>query len=165
MSEARAVEAGDTLAPITNAETKEQKLARIAQILDRGIVVDRLHVNLPEGVHGEWVRDDPIAIERMKAIGFEVDTQFAKSRALHDDTGKVKVGDVIFMTAPQEIRDLVKQVRKRKFDDFYKKRPKVTKAEEVDQANFGAGVPELEVKNTSSVEKLDGDGLLSALKP
>lgn len=163
MSEQRAVEAGNTTAPITNEETKEQKRARIAQILDRGIVADRLHIPLPPGVHGEWVRDNPIDIERMKAIGFVIDTEFAKSRALHDDTGKTRVGDVVFMTAPQEVRDIVKEVRKKRFDDFYKKRPKVTRAEETDQANFGRdGV---EIINTSTADKLDGQGLLSALKP
>ena len=99
----------------------------------------------------------------MKALGFEIDNKYAKKRALHDDAGISRVGDVVFMTAPKEVREMVKMYRKKKFDDFYKKRPKVTKAEQADQETFGK-TNEVEVHNTSSVYELDGNQLLSTFE-
>src|SRR5690242_7548495 len=48
---------------MTPAQRAERK-ARLATILDRGFVQDRLTVELPPDVHGEWVRNDPLEIQR-----------------------------------------------------------------------------------------------------
>jgi len=163
MSKEREVEAGVHTGPITNEETKDQKKARIARIMERGIIADRLDVALPPNVHGEWVRNNLVDIERMKAMGFEVDHEFAKARALHSDIGGSRIGDVIFMTCDKETRELVQEYRRTKFDEFYNKQPNATKAEAADQKGFGRQ-NEVEVKNLSSATALRGDELLTTLK-
>ena len=50
---------------VKQIETREQKRARYARVLERGFIVDRCTVeNLPPTLHGEWVPRDPIEIER-----------------------------------------------------------------------------------------------------
>ncbi|KKL62621.1 hypothetical protein LCGC14_2183340, partial [marine sediment metagenome] len=45
--------------------------ARLATILERGRTVDRLHVELPEDVHGEWVPNEQKDILHYESLGFE----------------------------------------------------------------------------------------------
>lgn len=95
---------------INKAERGELK-ARLAAILDRGIIQDRLHVELPEGIHGEWVRNDPLEIRRLKGLGFVIDEEYAPSRAIHSDgTNSGIVGDVIHMIVPQEVKDVLDEI-------------------------------------------------------
>jgi hypothetical protein len=94
------------------AETRAQKKARVANILDRGQLLSRLAVELPTDLHGEWVRNDALEITRLKTLGFEIDTVYAPKRSIHsngDDGGTV--GDVIFMTCPRETMDLIEEIR------------------------------------------------------
>lgn len=121
MSEQRQVEhiVGN---PPTNSEiystnlTREERKARIAAVLDRGITNDRLKVDLPEHLHGEWINRDPAEIMRMQALGFEIDTQYAPKRALHNvgDSSAV-IGDVVFMTCSKEVKELIDEVAKEQF--------------------------------------------------
>jgi len=96
--------------------SRAEKKARLAVVLDRGIAHDRLKVNLPADVHGEWVRNDPFEINRMRFLGFEIDKEYAPARSLHGDgTGSAIVGDVIFMTTSKERKDMIDEVRKDQF--------------------------------------------------
>lgn len=96
---------------IQKAERGELK-ARFASILDRGIVADRLHVDVPDDIHYEWVRNDPLEINRLEALGFKVDNEYANKRAIHSDgSNSAIVGDVICMTCPKEYKKLIDEIR------------------------------------------------------
>lgn len=89
----------------------EERVARMAVVLDRGIVHDRLKVDLPPDLHGEWVRDDPLEIDRMRTLGFWVDETYATRRVLHSDgTSANKVADVIHMVTMKKNKEMIDQV-------------------------------------------------------
>lgn len=128
---------------VLSPEERAKKKARLATLLDRGIVSDRLQVALPPDKHGEWVRNDPLDIHRLETLGFEVDHEFAPSRALHSDgSGAAVVGDVIFMITSRENKELIDEIRHEQF--LAANNPKKSK-EEVDfEANVrstGGDVP------------------------
>lgn len=112
--------------------TRAERKAKLASILERGIVGDRLYVDLPSDVHGEWVPDDPLEIHRMQALGFEVDKTYSVKRALHaGGDGVSKVGDVVFMTCPMEIKEIVDEIR---LENYHKTNTKGYQKEEKDFA-------------------------------
>lgn len=88
--------------------------AKVISILDRGILHDRLHVELPPGIHGEWVRNDPLEIDRLQAIGFRDGTPFVDQRILHHDGQRGTIGDVTYMVCPQQVYDLIEKARHEK---------------------------------------------------
>jgi hypothetical protein len=97
-------------------EQRAKRKAMLVQAFDRGIVHDRLFVKLPPHLHGEWARNDPLEIDRLKTLGFEIDETYAQRRGIHSDgTGAAIVGDVIFMTCPKEVKELIDEVRLEKF--------------------------------------------------
>jgi hypothetical protein len=110
---------GKTTTEVLTAEQKKEKhlekRARIARVLERGYVVDRATVdNLPPHLHGEWVPDDPMEIERKKALGFWIDREFAPKRSLHgqaDEADKARIGDCIYMTCLKEDKQLIDEIR------------------------------------------------------
>jgi hypothetical protein len=96
----------------------EKKAARIrlkknlVATMDRGVVAHRLHVKLPPHIHGEWVRNDQFEIDRLAELGFKIDDQYAMARSLHNDgSNNPIVGDVIFMTCPMEVKELIDEIR------------------------------------------------------
>lgn len=110
---------------IKAAERGELK-SLLASILDRGIIEDRLHVDLPSDVYGEWVRRDPLEVARMKALGFQIDNKYASQRAIHEDgTDANIVGDVIFMTCDMLRHEIIEEIRhEQKLAVHMKKRTK-----------------------------------------
>lgn len=97
-------------------EERAKRKARLAVLLDRGLIQDRLSVPLPADKHGEWVRNDPLEIHRLETLGFEVDTKFANAHALHNDgSGAAVVGDVIFMITSRENKELIDEIRHEQF--------------------------------------------------
>jgi hypothetical protein len=81
------------------------------------MVVDRLKVDLPSDLHGEWVPNDKLEIARYEAMGFVIDTAYAPSRSLHSDgTGKAIIGDTIHMICHKSVREAIDKIRKRAFD-------------------------------------------------
>lgn len=97
-------------------EQRAKRKAMLVQAFDRGIIHDRLKVDLPVHIHGEWVRNDPMEIDRLRSVGFEVDYEFATRRNLHSDgSGAAIVGDVIHMICPKELKQLIDEVRMDKF--------------------------------------------------
>lgn len=101
----------EALSRIEKAEKGELK-AKLASILDRGIIADRLIVDLPDGIHGEWCRNDPLEIRRLESLGFRVDTEFASKRAIHSDGSDSSiVGDVIHMICPKEVKEVIEEIR------------------------------------------------------
>ena len=110
----KAREIATNIDDLTDAELE----ARLSRVLERGIIIDRTTVDLPEGVYGEWVCDDDPEIVRMQLMGFEIDNKYAVERSSHaDGTGKTaKIGDIVFMTCPQRVKDTIERVRKRIYD-------------------------------------------------
>jgi hypothetical protein len=95
------------------ARRKELKKNLRVTLLERSAVSSALKVDLPANVHGEWVRNDPLRINDMRALGFEVDKQFAPKQSLHDANadGTAVVGDLIFMTCPIEVKEVIEEIR------------------------------------------------------
>lgn len=92
--------------------SRQERKAKLARILERGIVHDRLHVELPPDLHGEWIRKDPLEIKRMQTLGFWMDTEYAPKRALHSDgTGAAGVGDVVYMLCERERKEIIDELR------------------------------------------------------
>ncbi len=93
-------------------ETREQRRARLAIVLDRGVVHDRLHVRMPPNMHGEWVRNNPLDVDAMKTLGFRIDTEYSTKRNIHSDgTSANKVADVIFMVCEKEVKEDIDWIR------------------------------------------------------
>lgn len=89
----------------------EQRTARMAMVLDRGIIADRLKVDCPADLHYEWVRNDPMEIDRMRTLGFWVDNTYATRRALHSDGSSAnQVGDVICVMTTAENKKMIDQI-------------------------------------------------------
>lgn len=100
----------EALDRIKKAEKGELR-AKLADILSRGIVQDRLTVDLPDDLHGEWVRNDPLEIRRLESLGFKVDDTYATSRAIHSDgTNSAIVGDVIHMICPKQVKEIIDEI-------------------------------------------------------
>jgi len=100
--------------------TRKEKKARIARVLERGYIVDRLTVDLPKDLHGEWVPIDQI--ERWEALGFWVDKEHGFKRQLHPDGsgdktagGVARVGDVMFMTCSREDYEIMQELKHEMF--------------------------------------------------
>lgn len=141
--------------------TREEKKARLATILDRGLVGDRLQVDLPTDRYGEWVPKDAVEVYRMKALGFNIDTEFAKNRALHSDgtDGSSIVGDVVFMTCDMETKELLEEIKRENYDKV--NAPKKSK-EEADYENLVKKTNEIPLVN-SSTDSVNKDDIKAAL--
>ncbi len=93
-------------------ETREQRRARLAHVLERGLVHDRLHVKGPEHLHFEWVRNTPLDVDAMKTLGFRIDTEYSAKRNIHSDgTSANKVADVICMVCEKEVKEDIDWIR------------------------------------------------------
>ena len=110
----KAREIAENADELTDAELE----ARFAKVLERGIIVDRTTIDLPEDVYGEWVSDEAAEVSRMQLLGFEIDKKYAVERSTHSDgTGKTsKIGDVVFMTCPERIHQVIERVKKARYD-------------------------------------------------
>lgn len=90
--------------------------AKAVEIFSRGVVQDALNVALPDGLVGQWVRNDNKAIAEAKIYGFVEDTEYAVKNALHNDgSGRAGIGDCIFMVQPKWQADALEDVRREKF--------------------------------------------------
>lgn len=164
MSEERAVEV--TVGSVENKSFKEltkvEKRARLATILDRGFVHDRLVVELPRDKYGEWVNNEPMEITRMHSMGFEIDTEYANKRALHNGAGVGNVvGDVIFMTAPMEVKEIIDELRMAKFQELNGKPNRVNRTQK-EESEFAenASLPTI---NESSQSEVDASAIKNAI--
>lgn len=131
MAEQRDVEAGDLLKVPT--ETKQQKKARLAAVLDRGFVNYRLRTdNLPPETVGQWVRNEPNEIANYEALGFEVWKEGDQKADSKDGTRRV--GDVILMVTSAEHKQLLDEIQQDKFN-----RAHGLRGEQVEEKSFREG--------------------------
>lgn len=76
--------------------------AKLAQVLDRSMTVDRLAVDLPDDVDNFWCANDALSIANAEFRGFQFDTQYAINNPLHKAAdGKARVADVVHMIRPK----------------------------------------------------------------
>lgn len=99
---------------ITDAEkVRAGRKARLAEVLDRGVVGDRLRVTIAEGLHYEWPHRDDIT--RMGSLGFRLATPedvLSKDASLHDTgDGKIRIGDTVLMVCDKETKELIDEVK------------------------------------------------------
>ena len=140
---------------------------RLATVLDRGLVSTFLDVKLPPDVHGEWVPNHPIDIDRLKALGFEVDTEYAS--AMHGSgTGEKTVGDVIYMVQPMRAHLLVEAYKAKKYEEMHGKKTDLSgtaiigsKEEKDFKSQVSGGLP---VIDESSTESIGASEIEAALK-
>ena len=158
----KAREIAENIEDLTDAELE----ARLSRVLERGIIVDRTTVDLPKGMYGEWVCDDDADIVRMQLMGFEIDNKYAVKRSSHaDGTGETaKIGDIIFMTCPQRVKDTIEKVRKRIYDRANPK--KGSQKEERDFAQSMGSIKEakLPVTDESSQSSVGEAEIIAALE-
>lgn len=146
---------------ISRAERKKQ----LAQVLERGRTVDRLTVDLPPSVYGEWVLNDEVEIARMESLGFGIDTEFAKRRRLHSEgDSKSIVGDVIFMTCSREDHEILEEIKQERYKIFHGDKKKKGQKEEADFAGLvQKQIPEVPVIDASSTREVRKSQLEEAL--
>jgi hypothetical protein len=140
--------------------SRAEKKARLVQVLDRGLVHDRLHVPLPTDKHGEWVRNDPLEIARMKTMGFDIDVEHASKRNLHSDgtSGNV-VGDVIFMTCGKEQKEILDEIALERAERIHNPRRAKEESEFINAAD-----PEIHAFTESKTRSVSGkDALQQAI--
>lgn len=148
------------------ADYRAERKARIAQVLERGIVVTRLAVDLPNDLHGEWVRNSGEDIQRMKLLGYDMDSKHATNRALHSEgDGKSIVGDCIFMTCSREEYDLAQEVKQDMFDRTHGTSSSSTQSEDKQFTDsVRSKTPELPVIDDSKARTVRKDEIEAALE-
>lgn len=149
--------------PAILSESIEVRRAKLTTILERGVVGDRLHVELPNDLYGEWVRNDPMEISRAQALGFWVDVDHASKRALHTDGNKAAIiGDVVFMVTTRENKALIDSVQAERIRNTHNpKKPKEEKDFEAQTyADTGGIIPTL---NEGKQRSLTRDEIAAAL--
>jgi len=99
-------------------------------------------------------------------MGFEIDKKYAVERSSHaDGTGKTaKIGDIVFMTCPQRVKDTIEKVRKRIYDRANPK--KGSQKEEKDFAQSMGNIKEahLPVTDESTQESVGEAEIIAALE-
>lgn len=133
---------------------KTEHLARLAKILDRGMISDRLHVTLPDDKYGEWVHNDPVEINRMQAMGFDEDREYAVKNSMHTDaTGRAVVGDVVFMVAPMWVKEAIDAHAAKRYEQAHGK--KKTEEEKFAMLTNQQGFPVVNKSNSNVVDGKD----------
>jgi len=156
------VEKAREMAANKDEMTLAEKKAVIARVLERGIIIDRATVDLPPGLYGEWVSEDPTEISRMQLLGFELDSKYAVDRATNaDGTGVAKIGDVVYMVAPIEVKEIIDAVRA----EMYARANPTSTSKQKEEADFArqadkAGLPVIDEGNVDSARE---DAIRSAL--
>jgi|SRR5215203_1305368 len=125
-------------------ETRAQRKARYASVLSRSLVDDRLNVPLPPHLYGEWIRNDPLEINRMQMLGFWLDTEYAPRRAIHQGAKESAVmGDVVFVVCERVNKEAIDEVRHEQFLKL--NAPKASREEKdfrkTTSANLGSDIP------------------------
>lgn len=164
--------AGEEAAFIADAEnateTIQERRARIATILERGIINTRLNVELPPDMHGEWCRDDAVQIDRMRSLGFDIEKEHGFKGSLHDGgDGAARVGDVIFMTCSQDNYELIQEVKRERYMEQHDPKAhdelKAAREESNFKAQLASQAPELPIIEESSTKQAKEDDIKAAL--
>lgn len=91
---------------------------RVAQVLERGMVIDRLKVDVPDELESRWEAADAVSIASAELRGFVIDTHYAKKNSLTDGgDGKARIGDVVHMVRPKWKKDIEDKVKARQYHE------------------------------------------------
>ncbi len=133
-------------------ELRKEFRAKAARVVTRSFLIDRLNVELPQDVYGEWVADNPVSIAEAQAMGFEIDKDYATKNKLHSNAaGEAKVGDVVFMTMPKWMKEELDILKKQEYDRHHGVRGKP--AEEAEYArNISRETPLINESKTDNRE-------------
>lgn len=121
-------------------ERRVENKARLAQVLERGVVISRLETPVnalkADGKVGCWVRENDDDINKYQALGFELETGMGAGRDTGDN--RQRVGDSVLMSTSQENWDIIQEIN----TERRKKRSvKKAKAEYVRQARTNPDIP------------------------
>lgn len=144
-------------------ESRTDKRKRLMEIYDRGVVGDRLHVDLPADKVGQWVVNDSVAIHRMEGLGYQIDREFAPKRRLHDKgDGASYVGDVVFMVADRETREIIDEIKAERYARINDPKRQKEEADFAAQnrANEAVGIGTLNESKAHSAKKSDIEAAL-----
>jgi hypothetical protein len=84
----------------------DQLVAHMVEIAERGMIDIRTNVDLPPEFVGHWVKNTPEDIASARMFGWQVDTKYAASSALHGDgKGNPVIGDVVFMVRSRRVHE------------------------------------------------------------
>jgi hypothetical protein len=133
-------------------DKRKEFRAKAAKVLSRIVVADRLAVELPGDVHGEWIRDEPTAIAEAQALGFELDSTYAVKNKLHTDAaGKAKIGDTIFMTIPRWQKEEIDKIKQEHYNKLHGVRGSKPAEELNYESNISSATPVINESKTSNV--------------
>lgn len=136
--------------------------ARIARVLDRASQVDRLYVELPDDLHGEWIADDPISLAEAQQKGFVIDEVYAPKHTVH---GSNRQGDAVFMTMPKYLKLMYDKKERERYNEIHGKKDlrtgKVTnQAEDIEFGKSPIGLP---TTSESVSSELSGSAIANIL--
>lgn len=147
------------------AADKKAKKAKFARVLERGFSVDRLTVELPPDLHGEWVPEDQV--DRAGLLGFTIDKEFARKRQLHPAAdGSARIADVVFMVCPKEDYDLMQEVKQEIFTRTHGSPKEVKRLDQREEQEFRGAVEDklgLPVIDEGSARQAKKDQIREAL--
>lgn len=147
LSSTPATHVTDETAQRLGGMTVEEARKKVARVFDRARTVDRLNVQLPPGVYGEWVSRDPVAIHAKELLGFEIDTKYAVGRKLNDvGDGSAVVGDVVFMICPQALKDAIDEEQARRYADTHLKK------RQIEERDFESNTKSLKIESVIESE-------------
>ncbi len=139
------------------------KKAIIARVLERGIIIDRCTVDLPKHLYGEWVSEDPIEISRMQLLGFEKDTTYATDRSINaSGDGVSKIGDVVYMTAPVEVKEIIDAVRAEMYERANPTKDKQKEEKDFQRLADKTGLPVIDESSVDAAREADIRSALGA---
>ena len=145
-------------------ESRKERKAKIAAILNRGYVDSRLVVELPSDKFGQWIRNNSVDIQRYEALGFVLDSEFAPKRAIHNDGSDVAVvGDVVHMICSKETKEILDEINQEEIRRIHNpKRPIEESTYEESTYKDTDGV--IPTTNTSKTEKVGAADISDALR-
>lgn len=166
------VQSGGIIA-LDKTKSREELKALMIEILDRGLVQDRLYIPLRNGLHGEWVPNYSNDINEKKLLGFEIadSTRHVASEVEQISTdGKgteIIAGDVVYMVCSKERKEVLDEIRHERFIAMHGKKGDKKQQEEREfelqnkaLAKFGIGT--ISESTTESVSGEDIKNMLAA---
>ena len=165
------VKSGSIIALDKNRSREELK-AIMVEILDRGLVQDRLYVPLKDGLHGEWVPNYSNDINEKKLLGFEIaDSTVHVANAIEqistDSKGtEIIAGDTVYMVCSSTRKEVLDEIRHERFIAMHGKKGDKSQAEEkeFEAQNKGLKKHGIGTINESTTEVVTGTDIQNMLR-
>lgn len=144
---------------------RAERKARFSRVLERGMIADRLKVDLPPNLWGEWIHNDLQSITEAKLLGFQIDTEYATKRALHDQgDGMSVVGDCVYMVQDMEDHLLLEEIRRENYEAAHGKPSRAVRLQGEEKEFAGAtrtlGLPTIEESATKQARRAELESAL-----